>query len=105
MLYILYCRDDPGSSARIRAELIDDHKEYLQANRQIILLGGAMLAEDGSTRVGSAIILSVPNRAEAVKFSEHEPFRKAGLYGSVDICRVRRGQWYPENVPRTVDGD
>jgi uncharacterized protein YciI len=105
MLYIVFCRDDPASSARIRSQLINDHIKYLEQNKDIILLGGAMLAEDGKTRLGSALILSVPSQADAMRFSENEPFRKAGLYTSVAINRMRRGQWYPANVPKSVDGD
>jgi uncharacterized protein len=105
MLYIVYCRDDAGSSARIRGQLIDQHIKYLERNRDIILLGGAMLAEDGKTRLGSALVLSVPSREEALRFSENEPFRMAGLYTSVDISRMRRGQWYPANAPQSVDGE
>jgi uncharacterized protein YciI len=105
MLYVVYCRDDANSSARIRAQLIDEHVKYLEQNKDIILVGGAMLAEDGKTRLGSALILSVPSREEAVRFSENEPFRKAGLYTSVEINRMRRGQWYPANAPKSVDGD
>jgi uncharacterized protein YciI len=105
MLYIVYCRDDANSSARIRSQLINEHIQYLERHKGIILLGGAMLAEDGKTRLGSALILSVPTREEAVRFSENEPFRSAGLYTSVEISRMRRGQWYPANVPKSVDGD
>ena len=105
MLYIIYCRDDPQSSARLRAQHIAEHLKYLEANSNILLLGGALLAEDGSTRLGSTLILSVPSREHAVRFSENEPFRKTGLYTSVEITRMRRGQWHPEKVPKTVDGD
>ena len=105
MLYILFCRDNPETSSQIRSRLISEHLQYIEQNKDIILLGGAMLAEDGKTRLGSTLILSVPSREGAVRFSENEPFRKAGLYTSVEINRMRRGQWYPENVPKTADGD
>lgn len=105
MLYIVYCRDDASSSATIRSHLITEHIKYLERNKDIILLGGAMLAEDGQTRLGSALILSVPSWDHAVMFSKNEPFRNAGLYTSVEITRMRRGQWHPANVPKSVDGD
>lgn len=40
-----------------------------------------------------------------MRLSENEPFRKAGLYTRVEISRMRRGQWYPANAPKSVDGD
>ena len=105
MLYVLYCRDDPGQSAHIRSQFLNEHLAYLDRHGDIILLGGAMLAEDGKTRLGSTLILNVPSREQALLFSQNEPFRRAGLYASVEITRMRRGQWHPMNVPKTADGD
>lgn len=104
MLYILYCRDDPAESARIRAQFLSEHLSYLEKHENIILLGGAMLAEDGKTRVGSTLILNVSSREQALQFSQNEPFRRAGLYQSVEITRMRRAQWDPSNAPQSADG-
>lgn len=104
MLYILYCRDDAKESARVRSQYLNEHLAYLDRHKDIILLGGAMLAEDGKTRVGSTLVLNVPSREQAELFSQNEPFRRAGLYASVEITRMRRAQWYPQNVPNTADG-
>lgn len=68
------------------------------------MLGGALLAEDGATRTGSVLIINVPDRAAAEAFSENEPFRKAGLFSSVKISRMRRGQWNPGAAPQTAEG-
>ena len=104
MLYIVYCKDYPEQSARIRSQFLSEHLAYLDKHQDIILLGGAMLAEDGKTRLGSTLVLNVPSRDQAVQFSQNEPFRCAGLYESVEITRMRRGQWYPANVPPSADG-
>ena len=68
-------------------------------------LGGATLAEDGATRLGSVLILNVPSLADAEAFSSNEPFRKAGLFKSVKITRMRRGQWNPGNAPSSAEGN
>jgi hypothetical protein len=47
----------------------------------------------------------VPNRHAAEKFSAEEPFRKAGLFKTVKITRMRRGQWNPEAAPTTAEGN
>lgn len=104
MLYIVYCRDDPEQSARIRSQFLNEHLAYLDRHKGIILLGGAMLAEDGKTRVGSTLVLNVESREQAVLFSQNEPFRRNGLYASVEITRMRRAQWYPDNAPTSADG-
>ena len=104
MLYILYQEDGPDS-ARIRAATKEAHFAYLERHQDILVLGGALLADDGATRTGSVLILNVPSRAAAEAFSADEPFRKAGLFKSVKLTRMRRGQWNPAAAPKTPEGN
>jgi len=103
MLYIIYQEDHPDGAA-VRAANRDAHFAYLEKNRDILFLGGAPLAEDGTTRTGSVLVINVPDRAAAEAFSREEPFRKAGLFSSVKISRMRRGQWNPAAAPKTAEG-
>lgn len=103
MLYIIYQIDKPGSAA-IRAATREAHLRYLDEHRDILVLGGAMLAEDGTTRTGSVLIVNVPSRQEAERFSANEPFRQADLFERVEINRMRRGQWNPAAAPQTAEG-
>jgi uncharacterized protein YciI len=64
-----------------------------------------LLAEDGKTRTGSVLIVNVPDRKAAESFSADEPFRRAGLFQTVKIARMRRGQWNPEAAPKTAEGN
>ncbi len=104
MLYIIYQRDKPDS-APLRAAHREAHLKYLDAHQDILLLGGAMLADDGVTRVGSVLIINVSSREDAERFSANEPFRQAGLFDRVEITRMRRGQWNPAAAPRTPEGN
>jgi uncharacterized protein YciI len=104
MLYIIYKVDKPNSDA-IRAAQRAAHFEYLEDHKDILVLGGAMLAEDGTTRLGSVLIINVPSLAEAERFSANEPFRQAGLFERVEITRMRRGQWNPAAAPATPEGN
>ena len=104
MLYIIYQVDKPDSQ-EIRAAQREAHFKYLDEHEDILLLGGAMLAEDGATRTGSVLIINAPNREAAERFSANEPFRKAGLFERVDINRMRRGQWNPAAAPKTAEGN
>ena len=104
MLYIVYQIDGPDSP-EIRAATRDAHFKYLDEHEDILILGGAMLAEDGNTRTGSVLIINVENLAAAEAFSENEPFRRAGLFERVEINRMRRGQWNPDAAPRTAEGN
>jgi uncharacterized protein YciI len=104
MLYIIY-QVDKSHSEGIRAAHRAEHFQYLDDHKDILVLGGAMLAEDGQTRTGSVLIINVPNRQAAERFSENEPFRKAGLFARVEINRMRRGQWNPAAAPQTAEGN
>jgi uncharacterized protein YciI len=103
MLYIIYQEDKPDAAA-IRAAAKDAHLAYLKQHEDILVLGGALLEDDAIGRLGSVLVINVENRAAAEAFSAAEPFRKAGLFKSVKITRMRRGQWNPAAAPKTPEG-
>jgi uncharacterized protein YciI len=104
VLYIVYQTDRPDGGP-IRAANREAHFEYLAEHEDILVLGGAMLAADGATRLGSVLIINVSTLADAEHFSMNEPFRKAGLFDRVEITRMRRGQWNPSAAPASEEGD
>ena len=105
MLYIMVNEDRAdGEAIRIRGATREAHLAYLVRNKNIVVLAGGTLAEDGKTRTGSVFIVNVTSREAAEKFSAEEPFRKAGLFQTVKITRMRRGQWHPQNAPRSEEG-
>ena len=104
MLYIIYQEDRDEGAREIREQVKPAHLAYLARFESRLVLGGAMLAEDGVKRTGSVLILNVGSLAEAEAFSQDEPFRKAGLFKSVKISRMRRGQWNPAAAPATAEG-
>ena len=103
MLYIIYQEDRPDGAA-VRAANREAHFAYLEKHKDILVLGGALLAEDGTTRTGSVLVINVPGLAAAEVFSREEPFRKAGLFSSAKISRMRRGQWNPAAAPQSAEG-
>jgi len=104
LLYIIYQLDRPDAT-QIRGANREAHFAYLDEHQDILVLGGALLADDGVGREGSCLIVNVKSRDEAERFSMNEPFRKAGLFKSVDIRRMRRGQWNPAAAPQSEEGD
>ncbi len=104
MLYIIYQEDGPGS-AELREHYKPAHFDYLAEHEDILVLGGALLADDGETRIGSVLIINVPSREDAERFSANEPLRRAGVFREVKITRMRRGQWNPAAVPQTPEGN
>jgi hypothetical protein len=103
MLYIIYQEDRPDGAA-LRAAHREAHFAYLEKHKDILVLGGALLAEDGATRTGSVLIINVPSLAAVEAFSQGEPFRRAGLFSTVRISRMRRGQWNPAAAPSSAEG-
>ena len=104
MLYIIY-QEDRDDAVEIRAANKDEHFAYLDRHQDILVLGGALLADDGIRRTGSCLIINVTSRDEAEDFSRNEPFRRAGLFKTVKITRMRRGQWNPSAAPKTAEGN
>lgn len=104
MLYIIYQHDKPGGEA-IRAATRPAHFAYLDANEDKLVLGGALLSDEGKTPIGSVLIVNVASRAEAEAFSANEPFRAAGLFERVEINHMRKGQWNPAVAPNSAEGD
>jgi uncharacterized protein YciI len=104
VLYIIY-QEDRDDGAPIRAARREQHLAYLEKHKDIVVLGGALLGDDGIKRLGSCLIINVAGREKAEAFSRDEPFRKAGLFKSVKITRMRRGQWNPTAAPKTAEGN
>ena len=40
--------------------------------------------------------MNVNSRAEAKAFSDGDPFTQTGVFASITITRMRKGQWNPE---------
>lgn len=104
MLYMLYGVDGPDGS-RLRVDARPEHFDYLKKHQDILVLGGATLADADDTRTGSVLIINVADRAAADAFAEGEPLRRAGVFKSYTITRMRRGQWNPDAAPATAEGD
>ena len=104
MLYIIY-QEDVENSAPLREIHKPAHSEYLEEWQDKLVLGGAMLADDGVARIGSVLILNVDSREEAERFSAGEPLRRGGVFKSVKITHMRKGQWNPDAAPKTAEGN
>ena len=50
-----------------------------------IAFAGALVGDNGETRVGSLLAIDFPNREAAVEWLRNEPFTRGGLYASVEI--------------------
>ena len=103
MLYMCYGVDGENGAERRKTDR-EEHFAYLKAHEDILVLGGATLEDDSETRLGSCLIINVLNRAAADAFADDEPLRKAGVFDSYTVVRMRRGQWNPDAAPASAEG-
>ena len=95
MLWIVSCVDKPNTAA-VREQHLQPHRAYLQSQKKILVLAGATQSDDGAAAIGSLFVVNVGSRAEAKAFSDGDPFTQNGVFSSVTITRMRKGQWNPE---------
>ena len=95
MLWAIVCVDKPNTAA-IRDSVLQPHRDYLGSQKKILVLAGATQNDDGTQAIGSLFIVNVNSRAEARKFSDGDPFTREGVFASITITRMRKGQWNPE---------
>lgn len=94
MLWIISCTDKPNTAA-IREKHLQTHRAYLQSQKNILVLAGATQNDEGTAAIGSLFVVNAGSRAEAKKFSDGDPFTQNGVFSSVTITRMRKGQWNP----------
>ncbi len=95
MLWMIHCIAKPNAEAARKAGQ-PEHRPYLKSNEKIVLFAGPLLGDDGETRIGNLYMIHANSREEANAFSDNEPFTKAGVFQSVTITRVRKGQFNPQ---------
>ena len=84
MLYAIHCLDH-ANALSIRLENYDAHREYLNATETDIVLAGPVTADDGSTPIGSFMIISVDNQEEAQRFNQGDPFYRLNVWDKASI--------------------
>jgi uncharacterized protein YciI len=85
MEFFCYHRDRPGS-ARLRAELVEQHWSYMDQFQATMIARGPTFTSDG-TPTGSVHILDLPDVTSARAFAFEEPGYQAGVYRDVLLRR------------------
>ena len=91
-LFMMQGFDDAGG-AEIRKATRPAHLEWIATLGDKMKLGGPMLAEDGTTPVGSVIFLEAASLEEAKAIYAEDPYRHAKLWRRIEIrpCAVVAG--------------
>ena len=95
MLWVINCTAIPNAE-ELREKHMATHGAYLKSRKDIIVLAGATVRDDGTKFLGSVRVIKVNTRAEAEAFSDGDPFVQAGMFSSITMTRMRKGQWNPE---------
>jgi uncharacterized protein YciI len=89
MNFALYCVDK-ANHAQVRAENRPAHLDYLRANLDHLVLAGPLLGDDGTTVLGSLLVIEAADRAAAEAFAAGDPYAKAGLFERVSIRAFKK---------------
>ena len=88
MPFAIIAHDAPGTDA-LRAQLRQQHVDYLRERVETILAGGALL-DDVGRPVGGLLIIDTDDRQAAEAFAAADPFRTGGVFGSVEVVPWRK---------------
>ncbi|MBP0594283.1 YciI family protein [Paraburkholderia sp. LEh10] len=91
MYFTIVALDRPGATD-VRTNTRPAHREYLQAAHPGVTyrLGGPLLSPDGSTSIGTLLVIEAQDLAAAERFAAGDPYKKADLFAEVS---VRRWDW------------
>ena len=84
MIYVFHLLDKPFG-AELRQRMRPEHKAYLGAVADRIAFTGPLLADDGTTMVGSVLAIDFESREAALAWQAGEPFTRAGLYAGIQV--------------------
>ena len=87
MLFVIYGFDDPAMRHR-RTEHYPAHRTFLAdaaAHGVTIVTSGPLVEDDGTTPIGSLIIIDAHDRAAAEAFHHADPFFSAGLWRTTTV--------------------
>ena len=82
--------------ASLREQHLKAHQDYLHGNKNIIVISGGTVSDDGEKFNGSLLIVNAASRAEAQAFADGDPFNQAGMFAAVTITRMRKGTFNPQ---------
>ena len=87
MLIALIARDKPGA-LQTRLDNRDAHLAYIKETGVVAQAGP--LLDDSGNMAGSLVILDVETMQQAQGWADHDPYAKAGLFGTVELIEWKK---------------
>lgn len=94
MLFAIHGIDRPGA-LDARLAHYEAHKAFLSDTSALgvkIVMSGPLVADDGTTMIGSLFLIEAPDRAAVEAFNAADPFKKADIWERVTITGFLRRQ-------------
>ena len=85
MLFALICTDKVDEGLQLRLANRREHLDYLKSLGDVIKIAGPFTSEDGSTPVGSLIIVEAEDAQAVQTIVDGDPYSKAGVFESVTV--------------------
>ena len=83
MLFVARFHDKPGIAER-RAELLQEHFDWLASNDRV-LIAGSVREDVGGDSLGGLWIIEADSKADAEKVFQNDPFYANGLRSKVEV--------------------
>ena len=84
MLFVARFTDKPDIAER-RAELLQEHFDWLAANADRVLLAGSLRTDVGGDSLGGLWIIEANSKADAEQVYQTDPFFANGLRAKVEV--------------------
>lgn len=84
MLFVVHCLDKPDALPR-RLANYEAHKARLAKNEVPSIVSGPLVADDGTTMIGSLLILEAERKADVEAYIAADPFAAADVWASISI--------------------
>ncbi len=86
-LYLVTCRDGPGSGAA-RAQHLDGHLRHVELNWRRYVLAGPLRMPGKQPLVGSYFLVRAADEADARALMAGDPYVSSGLYATMDVLEA-----------------
>jgi uncharacterized protein YciI len=74
----------------MRASTRAVHLKYLATFGDAVFFAGPTYTDEGETVTGSVFIIELEDMATAEEFAKGDPYRKMGLFETVEIEQIRK---------------
>ena len=94
MLFIIHGIDKPDGLP-LRLAHYEAHKAFLSDTSAFgvtIVMSGPLVADDGTSMIGSFFLVEAPDRATVERFNAADPFKQADIWERVTITGFLKRQ-------------